>query len=38
MAFWKRKPKAPESRDMAYMADVRAAMVVEATPKTTWAL
>ena len=38
MSFWKRKPKAPESRDMAYMADVRAAMIVEATPKTTWAL
>jgi len=38
MAFWKRKPKEPASGDMAYMADVRAAMVVEATPRTTWAL
>ncbi|MBC7992371.1 MAG: HlyD family type I secretion periplasmic adaptor subunit [Rhizobacter sp.] len=38
MAFWKRKPKEPASGDMAYMADVRAAMVVEATPGTTWAL
>ncbi|MBT9525816.1 MAG: HlyD family type I secretion periplasmic adaptor subunit [Rhizobacter sp.] len=38
MAFWKRKPKGPASGDMAYMADVRAAMVVEATPGTTWAL
>jgi membrane fusion protein, adhesin transport system len=38
MKFWKRKPKEPASGDMAYMADVRAAMVVEATPGTTWAL
>jgi len=38
MSLWKRKPKGPVSGDMAYMADVRAAMVVEATPKTTWAL
>ena len=38
MAFWKRKPKEPASREMVYMADVRAAMVVEAMPKTTWAL
>ena len=38
MAFWKRKPKEPARGDMAYMADVRAAMVVEATPRTTWAL
>lgn len=38
MAFWKRKPKEPPRADMAYMADVRAAMVVEATPRTTWAL
>jgi adhesin transport system membrane fusion protein len=38
MAFWKRKPKEPTGRDVAYMADVRAAMVVEATPRTTWAL
>ncbi|MEO8155391.1 MAG: HlyD family type I secretion periplasmic adaptor subunit [Rhizobacter sp.] len=38
MSFWKRKPKGPVTGDMAYMADVRAAMVVEATPKTTWAL
>jgi adhesin transport system membrane fusion protein len=38
MSFWKRKPKEPARGDMAYMADVRAAMVVEATPRTTWAL
>src|SRR5688500_16500393 len=38
MAFWKRKPKQPARGDMAYMADVRAAMVVEATPRTTWVL
>jgi len=38
MSWFKRKPKEPASGDMAYMADVRAAMVVEATPGTTWAL
>lgn len=38
MSFWKRKAKDPARGDMAYMADVRAAMVVEATPRTTWAL
>ncbi|HZE92269.1 MAG TPA: biotin/lipoyl-binding protein, partial [Rhizobacter sp.] len=38
MNFWKRTPKAnnvnPPSGDMAYIADVRAAMVVEAMPGT----
>lgn len=38
MAFWKRKPKQPASGDMAYMADVRAAMVVDSMPGTTWTL
>lgn len=38
MAFWKRKPKTPEGRDLAYIADVRAAMVVDAMPGTTWTL
>ncbi|HET7794387.1 MAG TPA: biotin/lipoyl-binding protein, partial [Rhizobacter sp.] len=38
MTFWKRKSKDPARGDMAYMADVRAAMVVEATPGTTWVL
>lgn len=38
MAFWNRKSKQPASGDMAYMADVRAAMVVDAMPGTTWTL
>ncbi len=40
MSFWKGggKAKAPTRADMSYMADVRAAMVAEATPRTTWAL
>jgi adhesin transport system membrane fusion protein len=38
MAFWKRKPKEPASAEMAYVADVRAAMVVDAMPGTTLTL
>jgi adhesin transport system membrane fusion protein len=38
MAFWKRKPKDPTDREMAYVADVRAAMVVDAMPGTTLTL
>jgi membrane fusion protein, adhesin transport system len=38
MAFWNRRAKAPAQGDMAYMADVRAAMVVDAMPGTTWVL
>ncbi|MET0333476.1 MAG: HlyD family type I secretion periplasmic adaptor subunit [Rhizobacter sp.] len=38
MAFWKRKPKDPQGADMAYVADVRAAMVVDSMPGTTSAL
>lgn len=33
-----KKADLPPSSDLAYMADVRAAMVAEATPKTAWAL
>src|SRR5688572_5435494 len=32
------KKKQALGEDVAFMADVRAAMIVEATPKTTWAL
>jgi adhesin transport system membrane fusion protein len=38
MAFWRRKPKEPQAADMAYVADVRAAMVVDAMPGTTLTL
>ena len=38
MPFWKRKQKDPASHEMAYVADVRAAMVVDAMPGTTWTL
>lgn len=42
LKFWKRRPIAddanPHKRDMAYIADVRAAMVVDAMPGVTWAL
>ncbi len=38
MPFWKRQQKDPASHEMAYVADVRAAMVVDAMPGTTWAL
>ncbi len=33
-----KKSKQPASRDMAYIADVRAAMVVDSMPGTTWTL
>lgn len=38
MPFWKRKPKDPTGQEMAYVADVRAAMVVDAMPGTTLTL
>ncbi len=39
MAFWNRKKKQdPAGSDMAYVADLRAAMVVERLPGTTWTL
>jgi adhesin transport system membrane fusion protein len=34
----KKKPEAPIGSEVAFLADVRAAMVVESTPKTAWAL
>jgi adhesin transport system membrane fusion protein len=34
LLFWRRKKRDPEGRDMAYIADVRAAMVVDAMPGT----
>ncbi|MBL0727350.1 HlyD family type I secretion periplasmic adaptor subunit [Piscinibacter sp. HJYY11] len=38
MAFWKRKPKDPSGQEMAYVADVRAAMVVDSLPGTNLTL
>lgn len=38
MKFWKRKTPEPQSGDMAYMADVRAALVLDGMRGTTWAL
>ncbi|MGY4829778.1 HlyD family type I secretion periplasmic adaptor subunit [Sphaerotilaceae bacterium SBD11-9] len=38
MSLFKRPPKDPARGDMAYMADVRAAMVAEATPRAAWTL
>ncbi len=34
----KKKPEAPLGGDMVFMADLRAAMIVESTPMTSWAL
>jgi membrane fusion protein, adhesin transport system len=42
LKFWQRKPISaeanPQKRDMAYIADVRAAMVVDSMPGVTWTL